>query len=191
MNKFIKRLIGSAEFNAEENYEKIKHGFVPMFNLPDELANPALDYMLERSFLEDVSEREHYKITDSNSSEEFSWLRIDRLPVSPLRLDDYDLLSRWQSVLSALHSWNQKLIFLLQRNNGISHIYIGVKAIDSKVQICRCKSALLSSMPGIDLHYLNGISDASEALNLHRQISNSIAAGAVTGIPSFRKNTQF
>ncbi len=56
--------------------------------------------MLERLYLEDVSDRNDFNVEPMPASENVGWLKLDRLPVSPLRVDDYDLLSRWQGVLS-------------------------------------------------------------------------------------------
>ena len=168
----------------------MKKGKKPLFVFPTELANPMMDYMLERSYLEDVSERETFNVVPMPKHTDISWLRLDRLPVSPLRIDDYDLLSRWQGVLSSLHAWQQKLVFLLQRRNGETHLYVGVQGLNAEECANKCRSALVSSMPGVDLHYLQGQDDLKEILDISKQINNSICGGAVTGIPSFRQNTQ-
>ena len=118
MSSFIKKLFGKDVFDAQGNIDKLRKGQKPIFELPLDLANPLIDYMLERSYLEDVSDRNDFNIELMPSSENVGWLKLDRLPVSPLRIDDYDLLSRWQGVLSSLHAWQQKLIFLLQRRNA-------------------------------------------------------------------------
>lgn len=195
MHKLIEKIktsLGISEFSTQEELNvleaKIKH-----FEFPTELANPMMDYVLERSYLEEVSERESYEVVDMKQNEDIYWLRIDRLPVSPLRIDDYDLLSRWQGVLSSIHVWRQKLLFLLQRRNGQTHVYIGVQGL--KIDDCanKCRSALVISMPGIDLHYLDGSTkeDLKELLTINNQINYSLCGGSITGIPSFRKNTQF
>lgn len=191
MDSFIKRLFGKDVFDAQANIDKIKNSKKPIFELPLELANPLIDYMLERSYLEDISDRHDFNIERMPASESIGWLKLDRLPVSPLRVDDYDLLSRWQGALSSLHAWRQKLIFLLQRRNGETHLYIGVQGTNITECIKKCKCALVSSMPGIDLQQLDGEQNLKEVLSINNQITNSWCAGAVTGIPSFRKNTQF
>ena len=191
MSSFIKKLFGKDVFDAQGNIDKLKKGQKPIFELPLDLANPLIDYMLERSYLEDVSDRNDFNVELMPASENVGWLKLDRLPVSPLRIDDYDLLSRWQGVLSSLHAWQQKLIFLLQRRNGETHLYIGVQGSNIKECLKKCKCALVSSMPGIDLHQLDGEQDLKEVLSINNQITNSRCGGAVTGIPSFRKNTQF
>ena len=191
MSDFVKKLIGRAQFDAEKELGKLKKNLGPRFVFPTDLANPMMDYMLERTYLEDVSERKDFNSTKNDSDEDICWLRINRLPVSPLRIDDYDLLSRWQGVLASLHAWNEKLIFLLQRHNGKSHLYIGVQSLNIEDATNKCKSALNSSMPGVDLHILNGTEDIKEIVSINKQVNDSVCGGAVTGIPSFRQKTQF
>lgn len=191
MIDFLKRFFGREELDIAGNLEKIKKGLPPVFEFPTDLANPLMDCMLERSYLETISERKHFEEHLMPVTDRISWMRIDRLPVSPLRIDDYDLLSRWQGVLSSLHAWNEKLIFLLQRRKGQTHLYIGVQCHNVVDGANKIKSALVSSMPGIDLHYMNGNDDIKELLDMNRQMTESNCAGAVTGIPSFRQKTQF
>lgn len=191
MGNFIKRLFGRDAFDVEGNIERLKNNQAPIYVLPLDLANPMMDYMLERSYLEDISSRTDFNIVKRRYSESIDWLRLDRLPVSPLRIDDYDLLSRWQGVLSSLHAWQQKLIFLLQRRDGETHIYIGVQGINTGESIKKCNSALVSSMPGIDFHALTLQNDCDEIRDVDLQIKYSNSGGAITGIPSFRKNTQY
>ena len=191
MSNFIKKLFGKDVFDTQGNIDRLRKEQKPIFELPLDLANPLVDYMLERSYLEDVSDRNYFNIERMPASKNIGWLKLDRLPVSPLRIDDYDLLSRWQGVLSSLHAWQQKLIFLLQRRNGETHLYIGVQGSNIKECLKKCKCALVSSMPGIDLHQLDGEQNLKEVLSINNQITNSRCGGAITGIPSFRKNTQF
>lgn len=190
MANFIKRFFGRGSLDVEANVNDMRG----KFDVPVDLANPLLDYMLERTYLEDVSGRSEFNVVEMPVDDNIGWLRIDRLPVSPLRIDDYDLLSRWQGVLSSLHAWKQKLIFLLQRRDGETHLYVGVQGVHSDREVKKCKCAFVSSMPGIDMHYLDGKNDSDdmyEALAVNNQIQNAQCGGAVTGIPSFRKNTQY
>lgn len=191
MANFFKRFFGREELDIAGNLAKIERGLPPIFEFPTDLANPLMDCMLERSYLETISERRYFEERLMPVTDQISWMRIDRLPVSPLRIDDYDLLSRWQGVLSSLHAWNEKLIFLLQRRKGQTHLYVGIQCQNAENGANKIKSALVSSMPGIDLHYMNGEEDISEILSINRQINESNCAGAVTGIPSFRQKTQF
>lgn len=193
MSRFVKRFFGKDVFDVQNNIDNLKSKQKPIYELPVDLANPLIDYMLERSYLEDISQRTDFNIIETPLYEDIGWIRIERLPVSPLRIDDYDLLSRWQGVLSSLHAWKQKLIFLLQRRNGETHLYIGVKGTNIKEELKKCKCALIGSMPGIDLCVLNNENneEREDIRLINKQISYSTCGGAVTGIPSFRKGTQF
>lgn len=191
MSNFIQRLFGRDAFDVQGNIKRLKNNQAPIYELPVDLANPMVDYMLERSYLEDLSSRTDFNIVKRKNVEHIDWLRLDRLPVSPLRIDDYDLLSRWQGVLSSLHAWRQKLIFLLQRRDGETRIYLGVQGINTEERVNKCHSALVCSMPGIDFRTLTFMEDASEIQDINLQIEYSNCGGAITGIPSFRKNTQY
>lgn len=194
MTNFLQRFLGHGSPDVQANVANMRDKLNGMFDVPVDLANPLLDYMLERTYLEDVSDRDTFNVVEMPVDDYIGWLRIDRLPVSPLRIDDYDLLSRWQGVLSSLHAWKQKLIFLLQRRDGETHLYVGVQGIHTDAEIKKCRCALCSSMPGIDIHYLDGKTcenDMREALAVNNQIQNSLCGGAITGIPSFRRNTQY
>lgn len=193
MSGFIKRFFGKDFFDFQENIDNLKNSQKPIYELPLDLANPLVDYMLERSYLEDISQRQDFDIVKMPEFENVGWIRVDRLPVSPFRVDDYDLLSRWQGVLASLHAWKQKLIFLLQRRNGETHLYIGVKAYNVREELKKCKCALISSMPGIDLKELSIDNEETrnEVMQINKQIGYSACGGAITGIPSFRKGTQF
>ena len=174
MSNFIKRFFGKGNFDLNENLDRLKAGKKPIFTFPEDLAEPMLDYMLERSYLEDVSERQAFSMLSVDELSPLQWVRIDRLPVSPYRIESYDLLSRWQGVLASLHAWNQKVILLLQRRLGQTYLYLGVKDFD-KNAICKCNSALVNSMPGIGIHILDGVEDIKEvfALNQHIQIGRA------------------
>ena len=130
MANFIQRFFGRGSIDVQGSVDRMRNGVQGAFDVPVDLANPLLDYMLERTYLEDVSDREEFNVVDMPIDDSIGWLRLDRLPVSPLRIDDYDLLSRWQGVLSSLHAWKQKLIFLLQRRDGETHLYIGVQGMN-------------------------------------------------------------
>lgn len=190
MGQFLKRFFGKGKFDINENIQLMRQGKRPMFNFPADLAEPMLDYMLERSFLEDVSTRTSFSTPAKTEITEVKWIRIARLPVSPYRIESYDLLSRWQGVLSALHAWNQKIIVMLQRRGGNTFIYLGVPGT-SKANIARCRTALTNSMPGVGIEELTPDKNWKELVELNRQLENSNCGAAVTGIPSFRKDTQF
>ena len=76
-----------------------------------------LDYSMERSYLNHISEREDFADLPYVTGR-ITWLKVVRLPVHPGNIREYDLLSRWQSVLSSMHTWGHRLLFLLNRSGG-------------------------------------------------------------------------
>jgi len=184
MGKFINDLL--SRFNDQNKLNKLD-GRLPHFEFPAELSNPLMDYMLERAYLNDMAERDSFVVDPAADPSPIGWIRINRLPVKPGNDDDYDLLTRWQSVLSSIHIWNNRLYFLLQRAGGQTGLYIGLKGANKKEVTARIKSALANSMRGIDLEHL----DMDEADDLTSTLSQYSCMGAVTGIPSFRKETEY
>ena len=181
MSNFITQLAG--KLDSEENREKLRENIAPEF--PSELANPFMDYMLERSYLEDVSSRTDFVPVQRSGKE--AWFRINRLPIHPNLSEKYDLLARWQSVLASLHTWNAKLLFLLQRTHGKTNIYIGINSESADEGKSRCQTALTNCMPGIEIECLEA--DARDEIK--EILHNAPDAGAITGIPSFREDTQY
>ena len=181
MNTFLKQLVG--KLDSEENRKKLRQNIAPEF--PSELANPFMDYMLERCYLEDISNRNDFVASENTG--QIGWLKLSRLPVHPNLSENYDLLARWQSVLASLHTWNDKLLFLLQRAGGATSIFIGVNAPNAKEAESRCKTALSNCMPGIVIEDLN----SSQKIEMLNGLLTYQDTGAITGIPSFRKDTQY
>jgi DNA helicase HerA-like ATPase len=161
--------------------------------MEEEFYRELLDYTLERSYLNLLPERERYFNCNIDKSR-ITWLRVMRLPVSPGNNDSYDLISRWQGVLSTLHTWEHKIVYLLQRNKGETNLFLGAIPnngyITSQQALEQMKQATSGAMPGIELsmidkrseEYLDKIADPFAQYNY---------IGTVTGIPSFRKNTNY
>lgn len=158
--------------------------------VPNEFYQNLLDYFMERSYLNRLSERDKF-FTDLRQGEKITWLRITRLPVHPDHLEDYELLSRWQGVLASMHAWGHRALFLLNRCGGETSLYLGtvssekgIRAVDAVEQM---KESASGNMPGIELQALS-------PEQTFEQISGGLAGyqsvGAVTGIPSFRHNSK-
>ena len=156
--------------------------------VPNEFYQNLLDYFMERSYLNRLSERERFS-TDMNNTGKITWLRITRLPVHPDHMEDYELLSRWQGVLASMHAWGHRTLFLLNRCGGETRVYLGTasseKGVRSSDAVEQMRESASGNMPGIELQALS----PEEILD---QISGGLstyqAAGAVTGIPSFRNS---
>lgn len=151
-----------------------------------------LNYTFERSYLNLLPERE--KFTFNMESNKVTWLRVMRLPVSPSNNEDYDLISRWQGVLSTLHTWGHKIVFLLMRNMGETNLFLGSvpnnNYITSQQAVEQMKQAASGAMPGISLSMIDRRSE-----EYFDRIGDPLAqynyVGTITGLPSFRKNTNY
>ena len=58
MSSFIKEFLGRAKFDDEREQKELAESMGPGYVFPTDLANPMMDYMLERTYLEDISNRE-------------------------------------------------------------------------------------------------------------------------------------
>lgn len=180
LKKFGKDLSGIFTGVRPDDFSKI--------DLQEGFFKELLDYSVERGYLHEAAENIRISIdTDKLQMKPISWIQINRLPVNPSNSDDYDLLGRWQSTLSALHAWGQKLVFLLLRNNGETNIFLGtespVKTISGTQAAEQMRQAISSTMPGIDAEIIRNI-DIPEKVN--KKLLNLNSIGAVTGIPAFR-----
>lgn len=181
---FIEHLRQRLDLDSPSTLAMLKNQLPLVF--PSELTNPFMDYMLERSYLETISDRSSF-IPEPRKAGALAWVRIDRLPIHPNDNRDFDLLSRWQAVLSSLHCWNEKLLFLLQRDAGVTHIYLGMRSINMGESMARLETALINSMPGITISRM----DMDSSIELLDRLLKNENCGAITGIPSFRKDSRF
>lgn len=168
------------------------------FQMPLDLTSPMLEYMMERSYLEDMTSRPAFIAArePGQKNKPISWIKVQRIPVHPSQADNYDLLTKWQAVLSSLHAWKCKTIFLLQRRHGETKLYIGLQGNSQEGGIGLLRSALINCMPGIEAEPIDNLKATSfderakGTMELSGVLDSYSVGGAVTGIPSFRKETQ-
>ena len=159
-------------------------------DIPNSFYQELLEQLLERDYL-NYTEDKTFINDDPKSRKTIHWLQITRLPIHPNEHEKYDLLSRWQGVLSSLHAWGYRLIFLLLRNEGQTKLFMGAmstkQGVSAEEAIEQMREAAFGSMPGMGLHTLSGI-EAVDEIRVPLNKLNHI--GAVTGIPSFRNDEQ-
>ncbi len=167
--------------------------------LPDDFYQTLLEELLERSYLSNASEMQFVNLYANGpdcrkkTRPRIHWLQITRLPVHPNDNESYDLLSRWQGVLTSLHAWGYRLYFLLLRHDGQTKLFIGASTstqdISAGEAVEQLREAAFGSMPGMGLRVL---SDAREAVvdEINVPLQQMKHIGAVTGIPSFRESEQ-
>ena len=160
-------------------------------NVPDNFYQTLLEQLLERECLNDTSHREFY-MTPKGKQKPVHWMQITRLPVHPNDNESYDLLSRWQGVLSGLHAWGYRLLFLLLRYEGKTKLYLGTTStkqeISAEEAVEQLREACFGSMPGMGTRILT--SNVAVWDEIHAPLSAMDSIGAVTGIPSFRDAEQ-
>lgn len=156
--------------------------------VPDNFYQTLLEQLLERDYLNYTAEKK-FCLEERGRTKKIHWLQITRLPIHPNENESYDLLSRWQGVLSSLHAWDYRLIFLLLRSQGETKLYLGTvsnrQEVSAEEAIEQIREAAFGSMPGMGLRTLEE-RNAVDEVNLPLMDMNYI--GAVTGIPSFRES---
>lgn len=186
MSNIVKQILSSFDYSVTaDNLKQQIEAFEWPLNAPTEI----MDYMMERSYLDDISSRTDQDFQDAGvypQQHSKAWIKIDRLPIHPSMAREYDIISKWQSVLSSIHSWGHRMFFILQRDSGNTNIYVGIEANNLQIGVARLNSALINSMPGIDVHPI----DLDGTINLYGKIRSYSVGGAVTGIPSFRKEKE-
>jgi len=155
-------------------------------SVQDSFLQTLLEQVLERSHLNEASSKKFVK--KDGHVNNVQWMQLDRLPIHPNDSGNYDLISRWQTVLSSLHIWNYRLYFLLLRNEGTTKIFFGTtssqQGISNGEALEQIREAAFGAMPGIGLDILKEQSIALDEVYI--PLGNMKAIGSVTGIPSFR-----
>lgn len=160
-------------------------------DVPNNFFQTLLEQLLERDYLNDVSEREFIPI--QKIKRKIQWLQITRLPIHPDANENYDLLSHWQGVLSSLHAWNYRLIFMLMRHQGKTKLYLGSvsfqQGISNEDAVEQIREAAFGSMPGMEMRTLDNTNN--DVLNeIITPLISMNSVGAVTGIPSLRQSKE-
>ena len=157
-------------------------------NIPDSFYQTMLEQLLERDYLADTANKKFLNF-NNKFGKNIQWLQISRLPIHPNENQNYDLLTRWQGVLSSLHAWGYRLYFLLLRNEGQTKLYLGTvstkQSVSAEEAIEQLREAAFGSMPGMELI---GLKDRTSVLDdIYGPLSEKMnSIGAVTGIPSFK-----
>lgn len=160
--------------------------------VPNSFFQTLLEQLLERDYLNDASDKRF--IPEEKNKRRIHWLQITRLPIHPNENESYDMLSHWQGVLSSLHAWNYRLIFLLMRNKGQTKLYLGTvsyqQGISNEEAIEQIREAAFGSMPGMEMRTLSDSSSDVSQNDVYNEIMSPLmdmnSVGAVTGIPSIR-----
>lgn len=174
---------------------------LPDVQLPDNFYQALLQELLERDYLSNAPDMKFVNLYASapgytrKTRPRINWLQITRLPIHPNDSQSYDLLSRWQGVLTSLHAWGYRLYFLLLRHDGQTKLFMGTATttqdVSAEQAVEQLREAAFGSMPGIGLRVLKNNKNKPEVSDeIHGPLGGMKHIGAVTGIPSFRESDQ-
>lgn len=171
--------------NALENARGAQH---PETALSDNWIQTLMEDQLARGYLNRMEPAENWNMPESEFSQRFGWQKFIRLPIRPDESDDGQLMECWQSVLSALHTLDTKIAFVLLRARGKTNVYVGACARNGKTDYAAkvLKQSLTIHMPGAELEEPDGWETPEFLLS-----KLSEASGVVTGIPSLRGANAF
>ena len=135
--------------NREEVYKK-QH---PEAQLPDSFLRDLMDDQLGRGYLNSMPPASTWEVKDPSLAADFQWLRFARLPIQPGKEEEKTLLESWQSVLSACHTMNMRVAFVLVRRKGRTEIYLGACKRDSSGGLAaeQLRQCMAIHMPGAQL----------------------------------------
>ena len=138
-----------------------------------------MDMQLSRNYLNAVQDPAGWKLSNAGPNAPFGWLQIERLPVNPDEAQE--LLYAWQSVLSACHTLNMRVAYVLRRVNGRTRLYLGALSPDgNKATACGALRQCVSiHMPGAVLNQQRAGFSMAEALE-----DVGTCSGVITGLPS-------
>ncbi len=153
--------------------------------LPDDTLHYSVRHTIEREFLIDPKKI----ILDGEPETEATqgWLRITRLPVSPFNDKNFALYPKWQNMIATVHTLQYRLCYVLQRINGETKLSVG--AIPTVPDITTTSSAIRAQLKQSIENQLPGIGLTN--LNAAPGFAGFSYCGAVTGIPSIRKITEY
>ncbi len=141
-----------------------------------------MDMQLSRNYLNNMQNPEQWEMHVAGLNDQFGWMQIERLPMNPD--EEQSLMMAWQSVLSACHTLDMKVAFVLRRVNGKTKLYIGGIHTDGNGRsACNVMKQCVSvHMPGAVLQEQNvGFSMSDELDDV------GVCTGVLTGIPSLQK----
>lgn len=164
--------------NREEAYKK-QH---PEAELPDSFFRDLMDDQLGRGYLNAMPPAKDWAVSNPGLTGDFKWLRFNRLPIQPGKEEENTLLESWQSVLSACHTMNMRVAFVLARRKGSTEIYLGAGSRDGKSGISaqQLRQCMAIHMPGAELQ------EPERADYMDDLLEDYTRSGLVTGIPTLR-----
>lgn len=178
-----------ADVSLEQLQKQLEQGELL---LPDDAIQNCVRMTLDRDFLNRPYPGVNFPQPSAFIGETQGWLRVTRLPISPLEEKSYALYPRWQNTIATIHALRHRLCYVLLRSKGETKLFLGVIRNESEAEKSselqmQLGQAISSQMPGIGTEFLSQ-SDLNREL---APLNILTSCGAVTGIPSIRKMTEY
>lgn len=155
----------------------------PGVELPNTYFQDLVNDQLGRDFFNCLAAPDTWEIPMCTSRVPYQWIRFDRLPIPPAQSENYDLLNKWQSVLSAAHTNGSNVAFLLTRDKGNTSVYLGAydpSAEKGSSAVKQLEQTACIHMQGASFTMLD--SNAP----IQKFVQSLYYTGVVTGLPSSR-----
>lgn len=173
-----------ASFNKKQNqtFQEAQTKADPTVTLAPDFFATLLSDQLGRDFLNRMGEPSKWEFPRCSRSLAYQWIQLERLPVSPSKVESYDLLNSWQSVVSATHATSSNLALALIRRKGKTRLYLGsCKENDTGNESAkRLSKTARIHMPGM------GVKAMTNAAPIENAVESLGYTGIVTGLPSSR-----
>lgn len=190
-NKILQRTFKN---EMSQKQQQVNAQMYPEADLPENFFKQLMDDQLSKGYLNNLDDAKNWEYDGCGLKNMFGWLKFKRLPIRPGKEEENTILESWQSVLSACHTMNLSLAFVLLRQEGFSEIYLGARENNGKPETARQKllQCLSIHMPGSELEDPNieiprdtgrSVSDIEIMEHTFRSLEHT---GIVTGIPSLR-----
>lgn len=148
--------------------------------LSEDWLSNLMDMQLTRNYINSLHHPEQWALSVDGLHDPFDWLQIDRLPLD--QADGQQLMLSWQNILSACHTLNMKIAFVLRRVMGRTRIYVGgIPSGGSGSAANVLRQCMSVHLPGSVLQNQDsGFSMAEELEDV------GVCSGVITGIPSLQ-----
>lgn len=155
----------------------------PENELPDNFFVNLTEDQVGRGYLNRMVDTSKWQFEQASIADRYGWVKFERLPIKPGREEENTLLENWQCVLSACHSMNLRLAFVMIRKYGRIELYLGATSADGEFETAaeKLREAVKIHMPGAELDNLDHSNKEPKETLRHLEYF-----GVVTGIPSLR-----
>lgn len=159
----------------------------PQSELPPDIFSLLLQDQLGRDVLGRLGNPRDWNLPPCSTRRPYQWMSMERLPIPPAKAENYDLLERWQSVLSAAHTMACRTALALIRRKGCTSVYLGAckEGELGPEPARRLSRAARIHMPGMDLSAVEEKTGGKDSIQA--ALSSLNFTGVITGLPSSRQ----